>query len=204
MKQVYILLTRTNTVCARLIHGITGDRYTHVSLGLDRNLTRLYSFARKNPNWPLVAGFLLENIHTGVFGRNKYAPCVLYELDVTDESYAWLERELELMAADSERYRYSFIGLATCAFRIPLRRKYHYVCSQFVAAMLSRANMLKFDKDISLVKPNDFLKIPQLRSVYEGKLFQCVPQTYVPQTVIPTFSQQTTAFFQMLWKKIVF
>lgn len=186
MKQVYILLTRTNTIPARMIQRFTGDRYTHASLGLDRNLLRLYSFARKHPDFPLIAGFLLENIHTGVFGRNRHAPAALYALDIPDEAYAALERELELMAQESERYHYSFLGLAAAACRIPLSRKYHYVCSHFVAEMLHRYGQISFDCDHSLIKPSDLQNLPGARLIYEGPLYKCAERKANKRALVPS------------------
>ena len=34
MRYIYVLLTRSGTVYSRFIHAVTGDEYTHVSLGL--------------------------------------------------------------------------------------------------------------------------------------------------------------------------
>ena len=56
MKSVYILLTRSHTLLSHSVALMTGDEWTHVSLALDSKLERMYSFARKNPLFPLPAG----------------------------------------------------------------------------------------------------------------------------------------------------
>ena len=58
MPCVYILLTRTDTLFARLLHGLGKHRYTHASLALDRDLGRLYSFARRYEPFMLPGGFI--------------------------------------------------------------------------------------------------------------------------------------------------
>ena len=63
MKYVYVFLTRTGTKVADIIGAITGDRFAHASVSLDRELNELYSFARRGIYNPLFSGFEKENIH---------------------------------------------------------------------------------------------------------------------------------------------
>ena len=170
MKSVYVLLTRTNTVPARLIHVITGDDYTHASISLDKDLNGLYSFARRNIHIPLIAGLIHENIHTGIFAQNLDAPCVLYEIKVSDDIYGDIKSGIEHMMRHYDLYRYNFIGLAMNFFGIPYGRKHHFLCSQFVAHILEKYGALSFDKNVNLIKPVDFCNLPELNEVYRGSL----------------------------------
>ena len=84
MPNVYLLLSRTDTLFARAMHGLTGNRYTHVSLALDRDLEQMYSFARRYEIAPLPAGFIRENLYDGVYGRSGTADSlVLNDVTVT-------------------------------------------------------------------------------------------------------------------------
>ena len=47
MKNIYILLTRSQTIVSRLVHLSTGDTYTHASIAWDDELTTLCGFARR-------------------------------------------------------------------------------------------------------------------------------------------------------------
>lgn len=175
MKSVYILLTKTKTLFARCIHVITGDEFTHSSIALDLDLNRLYSFGRRYYYMPLLAGLVRENIHTGVFGRNKYAPCAVLELDVTDEIYDRIEKRMNDMLDNYDCWHYNILGLATCPLGIPYRRSRHFLCSQFVADVLSEAGALDMPCDISLMRPVDFLQLEQLQPIYRGKLGDYTP-----------------------------
>ena len=170
MKKIYILLTRTKTVIARLIHGVTGDMYTHASIALDGELNELYSFARRNLYLPLISGFIREDIYSGVFARNPDAPCALYEYKVSDEEYAALKTHIKDMADHFGMYKYNIVGLAAGIFGIPCERKHHFTCSQFVAHILKEHCSVKFNKNINLVKPADFSDIPEFNEIYSGKL----------------------------------
>lgn len=174
MKTVYILLTKTGTLFARFLHKMTGDEFTHVSIALDSDLRRLYSFGRRKYYNPIIAGFVKENIHTGVFGHNPYAPCALFELSVSDEVFSRIERRIEYMAENYGEYRYNMLGLATCSLGIAHRRSRHFLCSQFVADVLAESGAVQLPRDRSLMRPVDFLRLPQLRPIYRGALCNCV------------------------------
>lgn len=69
-KNIYIILTRSDTFISRLIGFLTKEPFTHASIAFDDSLDRMYSFARLNPKMPLPAGLKEENIHRG-FYKNK-------------------------------------------------------------------------------------------------------------------------------------
>ena len=56
-RSVYILLTRSDTYFSRLIHLLTAEDYTHVSICLDADLQHFYSFGRKSDIFMFPAGF---------------------------------------------------------------------------------------------------------------------------------------------------
>ena len=79
MPSVYILLARTETFFSRAIHVATGDPYTHASLALNRDLSRMYSFARRWRRMPCIGGFVKERVDGGIYGDNPNAPCAVFE-----------------------------------------------------------------------------------------------------------------------------
>ena len=48
-KNIYIILTRSDTFISRLIGFFTKEPFTHASIAFDDSLDRMYSFARLNP-----------------------------------------------------------------------------------------------------------------------------------------------------------
>lgn len=170
LKTIYILLSRTDTVCARLIRLITSGRYNHTSIALDSSLTVFYSFARRRLHNPWTAGFIPENVHSGIFGQNGHQPCALYALEIPDEAYARLEAWIDRFYAQFNDYRYNFLGVPLCYFGIPFAREHHYLCSQFVAFMLQLTGACQLPRPVSLMQPMDFAAIPELRLVYSGPL----------------------------------
>jgi hypothetical protein len=163
--EIFIILSNTGTLFSRAIGMYTKAAYNHTSIGFDRELNELYSFGRKKPKNPLIAGFVRENL--------RYFPntrCCIYRLEVDDIEYSELRKEIERFEFEKERYRYNFIGLFGIVINYPIKRDYHYFCSQFVATVLDSSGTCSFQKDIGLVTPSDFHYINKASLVYEGSL----------------------------------
>ena len=172
MKSVYILLTRSQTYVGRFIHLMTGDEYTHVSLALDRDLERLYSFGRKYMHFALPGGFIPENIHGGIYQRYSAAQTLIYELTVSQEVYDQIEYRINRMLTSIGDYRYNLLGVVLCQMDIAHDRDKYYFCSQFVADTLEKSGAAVLPKPSSLMHPIDFCSLPGLEKVYSGPLYQ--------------------------------
>ena len=177
MTSVYILITRTNTMFSRGIGLVTGAEFTHVSLALDRELTHMYSFARRFDRIPFFASLVRESLERGVYGRNRNAPAALFELEMSDAAYGRMMRRLSSMLCEAGRYRYNVLGLWGYLRRKPRHKPYHYFCSQFVSELLGEAGALALPCDPALICPNDFAHMPDLHLLYQGPLRFCgIPQ----------------------------
>ncbi len=170
MKTLYIFLTRSGTLLSNLVYHITGAQYTHVSLAFDPDLTTLYSSTRKNGYTMFPAGPSKEYLNRGVFRLREDIPCALYALDVTEEAYLRARRRANHMMAHGELYRFNSLGLLLCALHIRWKRRRHYFCSQFVSEVLQKSGSLDLPKHSTLMHPNDYTSLPELRCLYQGRL----------------------------------
>ncbi len=168
--KIYILLTHSGSAFAKLINVYTRDKYTHASIALDKDLNELYSFGRRKPYNPLIAGFVQEDIINGTFGRFPKTRCALYSLKVSEVQYKKVEKNLARFKEESKRYGYNFLGLFGAMFQHPIQRRYSYFCSQFVSELLLTSDIKLLDKHPGLTAPMDFLGCPELEFVYEGYL----------------------------------
>lgn len=162
---VYILLTRSNTWFSRLIHFATQDDYTHASIGLEGPEGPFYSFARKYPHFALPAGLVEEH-----FSGRRCMPYCLYALSVSNETYLRLQARLKRMYRQRDFYHYSLLGTLACFLNLPLPRRRHYFCSQFVADLLESCHAVELPKPPTLVRPADFCSLPCLTPVHRGLL----------------------------------
>ena len=154
---------------------MTGDRYTHVSFAFDESLSELYSSSRKNGVTMFPAGPCTESFHRGYYINHWNIPCALFSLDVTDEIYDKTKEEADRIINSSDNYHFNIIGLLLCRLQIPLKRRNRFFCSQFAGEILSsRGHALSLPKDPSIMRPIDYLSLPELHCLFEGKVCELV------------------------------
>ena len=167
---VYFVVSQTGTCFSRLLQLFNRAEYNHVSLSLDDSLDRLYSFGRQCLYFPLAAGFVREQPHYGIYCQYSDTRCAVYRVPVRAREFWNLHQSIRQFEQQEWRFRYNFAGLLAIQAGIPLHRRRHFVCSQFVAYVLEQSGLHLFDKDYSLVRPQDFMRIPHAELVYQGPL----------------------------------
>ncbi len=183
MRSVYILLARTDTFFSRAIHTATGDPYTHASLALNRDLSHMYSFARRWRRVPCFGGFVKEEVHGGVYADYPNAPCALYEIRVSEEAHARLCDYVEALYAHRYRWGYNYLGAAANFFGKSYRGRQVRFCSEFVAQALLEAGAFPSCSeagafmDPARVRPSMLAQFPGARCVYTGSLHG-LPETF--------------------------
>ena len=188
MPSVYILLARTETFFSRAIHIATGDPYTHASLSLNRDLSRMYSFARRWRRMPCIGGFVKEWVDGGIYGDNPNAPCAVFELRISEEAYARLCAYMDSLYAHRFRWRYNYLGAAANYFGKSHRGKQACFCSEFVVRALREAGAIPTCPeaepflDPARVRPSMLAHFPGARCVYVGNLHD-LPNALSPQPV---------------------
>lgn len=168
MKKIYIVLTYSGTVVSKLIRIYTHYKYSHVSLAIDSNLDKMYSFGRKKVNNPFIGGFIIEKIDSNFYKKFNKTKCIIMELDINNKQYFKLINLINNYIEDIEIYHYDILGLFLKIFKIKINRKHYSVCTEFVAKLLKESNIYYFNNKI--IKPSDFLNIPNTRIVYQGNL----------------------------------
>lgn len=171
-RYVYVLLTGTNTIVARLIRLYTKEPFSHVSIALDVELEELYSFARKQRFNPFNSGFVRENINKGVFGADKNAYCGVYEIPVTEEQYTYICKEIEHFHNHQKDYGYNFLGLFTAMVGMDIEDGRHYLCSQFVYHVCSKCGVKLFRREKGPIRPFYFHTNLLDKQIYDGNLHE--------------------------------
>lgn len=73
------------------------------------------------------------------------------------------------MKLKSSDYKYDFLGIVLRFIHIPIKFRNKYVCSYFVADVLEKSNICKFNKKVYFIKPKDFENLKGFNQIYEGK-----------------------------------
>lgn len=148
MKTISILLTKYSDFMSRCVNFISGE-YTHISLSLDEDLDKYYSFNYK--------GFCIET--TEKHRKRGVKKSLCYQIDVDDDVYDSIKNYIMFFEDNKKSFRYTRVGVIFCAFGIPFERKNCYFCSKFVAEVLSYSGSVKLSKKPCCYLPNHFVKL---------------------------------------------
>ncbi len=159
-KKIYVLMTQYSGCNARFLKWCSRFPYTHVSVGFEEDMDTFYTFVGK--------GFLVESIKRYEKPGRPSFPCALYEISVTEQTYNHVKALVMTYKARKERLKYSTFGLVLSFLRIPYKRKNHYFCSQFVAEVLQKSQVLKLKKRSTLYFPKDISKHKELKLIFVG------------------------------------
>lgn len=168
MKNIYIVLTHTGTVLSNIVKSYTKYEYSHISIALDENLDRMYSFGRLNPYNPFWAGFVHEYINKGTFKRFKNTTTIIYSLEITDEQYKNIEKLIEKMIEHRKKYKFNILGLFAVSVHKKVTIKNAFYCAEFVKYVVENAGIEMELPEI--IKPQDFRNQKNLNVVYTGLL----------------------------------
>ena len=167
--KIYIIQMHTKTIPARLIKFFTRYKYTHLAISFDKKCRTMYSFGRRKYNSIFNSGFVKEHKDGKFFKKFNKTNCKIFEILVTKEQYEELKNIIKNMEKNEAVYKYDYLGICLRYFKIPIFFKNKYVCSYFVAELLERVGIYKFDKKSCFVEPKDFEKIANLNLIYQGK-----------------------------------
>ena len=168
MKKIYIIQMHSGTVPSILVRILTGYKYSHESISFNKDCDKIYSFGRKKVNNPFNGGFSIEYKNGPFFTKFNKTICRIYELEVTEEQYNDIKNIIDNMEKNRDKYKYDYLGIFLRFFRIPISFKYKYVCSNFLAEVLEKANVYKFDKKTCFIEPKDFENIKGAKEIYVG------------------------------------
>ena len=166
--KIYIVVSQTGTILSRILKIITGDRYNHVSLSLDKDLDTMYSFGRRQPYNPFWGGMVRESTRYGTFRRFRKTQAVVLEVPVDGELYCEMKEYLEQMYLERKKYHYNYLGLFLASIRISYHPTDCYYCSSFVKEILLYFNLIKPNEMRRIVNPIDFLEKFGGQEIYCG------------------------------------
>ena len=161
-KRIFILLIRYPDTMADFMVRYTGFGYTHATIGLEEDLNSFYSFMKK--------GFIEEKVTRYLKPGREPFPCALYEIEVSRKAYRRVKKLLNAYTARKKFLRYTHISLVFCFLGIPCKLQDRYFCSEFVAEVLQRANVVNLPKHCALCLPKDFHNLKETRMVFSGNI----------------------------------
>lgn len=168
MKKIYFVLTYSGTILGKIIRFKTGKIYTHVSISLDENLERMYSFSRIHPYICFLGGFMHEKLNDGSFKRFKNTKAKICCIEVTDYQYEKIQEQIEIFEKNKAKYKFNVLGLTYILFDREIHRENYFYCAEFIKYILGKSNVnIKLP---NMPRPEDFEQLKNSKVIYKGLL----------------------------------
>lgn len=161
-KKIYILLTSFPDAGSKMVGFMTHSIFTHASIGLGEDMNTYYSFVWK--------GFIVEKITKYLKPNVKPYRCELYEFEVTAEQHDIIKQIVLEFEATKQNYRFARWELVLGLMRMPIIRRNRYYCSQFIADVLKKSEVLKSKRNSARFFPKDFGKLAGGNMIFKGNL----------------------------------
>lgn len=164
---IYVVFSSTPYKIGKLIRRVTRERFNHVSVSLDEELTQMYSFARRHYRLPFYGGFVQES-------RSRYcvngttADICLCAVPVTPRQHLALRSLLQDMHRKNRFYIYNHLSALGAVFHRPIRARDAYTCAEFCIKILKELDVpVQPDKYYSV---GDIQKLLDPFVIYSGRM----------------------------------
>ena len=137
MKEQFLYIVFSSTPCrmGAFIRRCTGNDFNHVSIGLDRTLEPLYSFARRYYHTPFYGGFVRETLSRYCI-HGQAATIRVFRLPVTQDQASALDRKFAQMLTNQDTYLYNYLSALAVPFKKTVPLSNAYTCIEFCVHIL--------------------------------------------------------------------
>ena len=178
LKKIYIVLTYSGTNLSKIIKHWTKDEFSHVSIALDEDLQKMYSFGRLHPYNPFWAGLVHEVPNEGTYKRFFRTKTNIYSIEVEDQQFVNLRNIIYNMLENRKKYNINIIGLLAIGFKKEIKMHNYFYCAEFVKYVLEKAN-IDVNLPEKMVRPEDFKSIENKTLEYRGLLNKYKKQSMI-------------------------
>lgn len=144
-KYIYVAFVRSNTKAGVVIRKLTGWKYSHVGVALDKTSGEFYAFSRLNYQSSFMAGFTTEYKSNYTLLKNTPAEITYYKIPVTQEELNKVKAFIYMLSRDKE-YIFNYPSMFTTTILHGFRIYKSYNCITFVSKILSFVESVKLSK----------------------------------------------------------
>lgn len=147
-RNIYIMLSCTNTSIGKLIRLFSNYKFNHISLSSSSSLQPLYSFARYNYNSPFVGGFVEESIRRYLFYK-KNTKVRIYKIEVDEKTFKKFQLIMKNYSDKNSEYIYDTFGIFYGSI---LTNPYQQTCLSFSVSVLKELSLLSSNAHVKNIK----------------------------------------------------
>lgn len=134
-KYLYVVFSATPYRMGAAIRAVTREPYNHVAIAMEKDLRRLYAFARRYYRTPFYGGFVTES-PCRYHHRGRTATIRVCRIPVTNSQWDALRSRLEDMSARADHYLYNHLSAAVAPLHRKIRVRDAYTCAEFAVSVL--------------------------------------------------------------------
>lgn len=210
MRNLYVVLPRSETFVAKVARFLTKYPYSHVTLSLDDNLEVFYSFSRLRNDAPLISGFAKEYRSHLASKKNVKLTCKIFKIPITNNEYKKIEAFIEENKND-DTLLFNYLSMATLTILKGFDVYKTQNCCGFVAQALELTDKFKLDKPYYKYFPKDFDDILSEKYLFfEGELdtdFSYDDDHYFDKTkfsdkIFKSIYSLKETFYRLFFKKV--
>lgn len=158
MKNLYVILPRSETTIAAIARKLTKYPYSHVTLSLDDNLEVFYSYSRLRNDAALISGFAKEYRSHLASKQGVKLNCKIFKIPLTDKEYKKIKKFIkENMEDDTILFNYLSMATLTILKGFDVYKTQN--CCGFVAQALELTDKIELTKPFYKYLPEDFDKM---------------------------------------------
>ena len=170
MKNIYIVLPRSETFIAKIARKITRYEYSHVTISLEDSLETFYSLSRIYNKAPIISGFVKESRADLSSRKNVDLKCKIFKIKTSDEKYKEIVKYIKKIEED-KKYMFNYISMILVTINNGCKINKAHNCCEFVSIVLDKLDVIKFDKPGYKFTPKDFdEKLSKKYFYFEGYL----------------------------------
>lgn len=140
-RDIFIIFLSTNTYMGKGIRFFTRNRYSHVTISMEHDLSRMYSFARYHINSPILGGFVTEHPLRYLYD-NQDVSVKICRIRVGLEEYERIRSEINHFLTHRENMIYNTPNALLSLFGRQLEVKDMFTCLEFVTYLLRYSGIL--------------------------------------------------------------
>lgn len=158
-RNLYLMISHTDTGIGRIIRTISHYPYNHVSLSLDSDFRNWTAFARYRQDATFYGGLVSEPVERFLAGGCD-TTVRIFKLEITEKKYGKLKRLFSRADQPESGLLYNYFDILAAIFRRRARIPGAYTCLGFACTVLKK-------NYLNIKELNDDL---QRYMIYEGSL----------------------------------
>ena len=146
MEYIYVVLEKSHTILGKVARLLDPYEYTHITVSLDGELKKFYSFSRLRHYGPFCSGITKETLDCYAYGNNKSVKLKVFKIPVTAEKKKEIVRFIKEVYDDRKNYYFNLYSALTMGIFHGFRIYKTHNCMTFVGRILELSGTFQMDK----------------------------------------------------------